>query len=176
MRPSDLTVQDNLLIASYHKISYALEGGFVFNLSNLLLLGALSVAPMAVVFPIAMGVGLAVGVGWLLFPPQGSMQLLLGGAAVVLIAVVVGAFAFGKFMQELSAVKKPLTPDPRSPAAVKPPQPAKGVTLGVLSGIAMGMVVPLADMARSGDDGLGAYTAGLLFALAALASTFVCAP
>jgi len=40
----------------------------------------------------------------------------------------------------------------------------------------MGMVVPLADMARSGDDGLGAYTAGLLFALAALASTFVCAP
>jgi glucose uptake protein len=175
MRSSELTFQDNLLIASLHKISYGLEGGILFGLANLFLVAALSVAPMAVVFPIAMGVGLVVGTGWLLFPPQGSVLLLLGGSVLVLVAIVVNAFTYGKYAQEQSAVKKPLTPDPRTPTA-KPPQPAKGVALSVVSGLAMGMVPPLSNIARSGEDGLGPYAAGLIFAIAALASTLVYAP
>lgn len=178
MRSSELTFQDNLLIASWHKISYALEAGLLFNLANLLLVGALSVAPMAVVFPIAMGVGLVVGMGWLLFPPQGSVQLLAGGAVLVLIAIVVNAFTYSTYAQEQKAAKKPLTPDPRTPAsaAARPPMPAKGVALSVVSGIALGLAPPLADLSRSGEDGLSAYSAGLLLVVAALASTFVYAP
>ena len=38
------------------------------------------------------------------------------------------------------------------------------------------MVPPLVERCRSGDDGLGAYAAGIMFGLAALASTFVYAP
>jgi len=178
LNSTELTFQDNLLIASYHKISYALEGGALFNLAYVLFAGALSVAPMAAVFPIAMGVGLVVQVGWLLFPPEGSALLLTGGAVLVLIAIVTAAFAYSTYAQEQSVVKKALTPDPRTPAAVaaKPPLPAKGVALSAISGLLMGMVAPLTDLSRNGEDGLGAYTAALLFALAALGSTFVYAP
>jgi glucose uptake protein len=175
LNTSDLTFQDNLLIATYHKISYALEGGFLIGLANLFLVAALSVAPIAVVFPIAMGLALVVHAGWLVFPPQGSVLLLSGGAVLVLIAVVVNAYAYSTYVLEQREVKKPLTPDPRT-VAVKPPTAAKGVVLSVMSGLAMGFVSPLADISRSGEDGLGAYTAGLLFALTALGSTFVAAP
>jgi len=175
MNSTELTVQDNLLITSYHKISYALEGGVLIGLANLFLVGALSVAPMAVVFPIATGVGLVVASGWLLFPPQGSVLLLLGGSVLVLIAIVVNAFSYGAYAQEQRAVTKALTPDPRTPSP-KPPQPAKGVALSVVSGIVLGLLQPLSDLARSGEDGVGPYTAGLLFAIAALISTFVFAP
>jgi len=174
LNSAELTFQDNLLIASYHKMSYGLEVGVLIGLANLLLVGALSVAPMAVVFPIAMGVGLVVGSAWLLFPPQGDELLLLGGSVLVLVAIIVNAFAYGAYSQEQRAVKLG-TADPRTPAA-KPPAPSKGVALSVVSGIAMGLVRPLSDLARSGEDGLGPYSAGLLVTLAALASTFVYAP
>ncbi len=178
LNSAELTFQDNLLIASYHRISYALEGGLLFNLANLLLVAALSVAPMAVVFPIAIGAGVVVETGWLLFPPQGSVPILLGGAVLVLMAIVMNAFTYGVYAQDQRAVKKPLTPDPRSAAAAaaRPPMPVKGVTLSVISGVVMGLGLPLANMSRTGDDGLAAYSAGLLFALAALGSTFLFAP
>jgi glucose uptake protein len=178
MRPAELTFQDNMLIASYHKMAYALEGGFVLNLSALLLVAAISVAPISIVFPTAVGTGLAVEAVWLLFPPQGSSLLLAGGALLVVVAIVVGAFAYSAYAQEQAAVKKALSPDPRSPAMVanKPPLPATGVALSIISGIAMGLVPALSDVARVGEDGLGAYSAGLLFALAALGSTFLFAP
>jgi glucose uptake protein len=180
LRPSELTFQDNLLITSYHKISYALEAGALFNLGILLLVGALSVAPMAVVFPIAMGVGLVVGVGWLLFPPQGSALLLLGGAVLVLIAIVLNAVAYSSHALELQkTVKKPLMPEPRNPAAAAAARqalPATGIALSVVSGFVLGMIPPLSDLSRSGEDGLGAYSAAFLIAIAMLVTTFVYAP
>jgi glucose uptake protein len=178
LNSTELTFQDNLLIASYHRISYAVEGGALFNLANVLLVAALSVAPMAVVFPIAVGVAVVVESGWLLFPQQGSMVILLGGAVLVLSAIIVNAFTYSIYAQDQRAVKKALTPDPRTPtaAAARPPMPAKGVALSVVSGVVLGLVPPLADLSKSGDDGLGPYTAGLIFALAALGSTFLLAP
>ncbi len=180
LRPSELTFQDNLLITSYHKISYALEAGALFNLGNVLLVGALSVAPMAVVFPVAMGVGLVVEVGWLLFPPQGSALLLSGGAVLVLVAIVVNAFAYSTYALELQkGAKQPLMPEPRNPAAAaaaRPALPATGIALSVVSGFVLGMIPPLSDLSRSGEDGLGAYTAAFLIAIAALVTTFVYAP
>src|SRR6266446_7567151 len=58
MNPRDLTFTDNLLIASYHQMAYALGGGAVFNLANILLVAAISVSGMAVAFPIAIGLAL----------------------------------------------------------------------------------------------------------------------
>jgi glucose uptake protein len=179
LKSSELTFQDNLLITSYHKIFYALGGGALFNLANVLLIGALSVAPMAVVFPVAMGVGLVVGVGWLLFPPQGNVLLLAGGALLVLIAIVINAFAYSTYAAERQkAAMTPMLPPPppRKPGGSKTVPPATGVALSVVCGILMGMIPPLSDLARSGEDGLGAYTVGFLFAMAALVTTFIYTP
>jgi glucose uptake protein len=94
---------------------------------------------------------------------------------LVLIAIVINAFTYSKYVQEVRAVKKPLTVDPRT-SPTKLPMPAKGVTLSVASGIVAGFVPVLLDMSRVGQDGLGAYTAGLLVALSMLGSTLVFAP
>ena len=178
LNSGQLTFSDNLLITSYHRISYALEAGFVVGLANLFMVGALSVAPMAVVFPVAMGVGLAVETAWLVFSPQGSVLLLMGGAVLVLASIVVSAFTYGLYSQDQRTQQKALMPDPRAVAAAtaKLPKPAQGVALSVISGIALGMVPTLTDMARTGEDGLAAYTAGLLVAIAILVSTLIYSP
>lgn len=177
----ELTFQDNLLIASYHKIAYGLAAGVVFNLANLFLVGAISVAPLSVVFPVATGVGLIVGGMWGLAPPQqGSLLLLLGGAAVLAVAMVVNAFTYSQYAQEQRNAKLMVTPDTR-PAGkpgvpAKSPKPSKGIFLSVVSGVLLGMLPPLIDLCRTGEDGLGAYAAGLLVGIATLISTLTFTP
>src|SRR5580658_8098341 len=117
LNSSQLTFSDNLLITSYHKISYALEAGFVVGLANVFLVGALSVAPISVVFPVGMGVSLAVETAWLLSSPEGNVLLLMGGAVLVLAAIVMSAFTYSLYAQEQRLIKKALTPDPRTPVA-----------------------------------------------------------
>jgi glucose uptake protein len=175
LNSKELTFTDNLDIASYHKIFYGLAAGLVINLANLLFTGALSVAPLSVVFPVGVGVGLVIEMGWALFPPQGNLVLPLGGAVLVLAAVVVNAFTYSTYAQEQHGPKKPLTPDPRG-SAPKPPLPAKGIALSVVSGIALGMAAPLLSIARNGEAGLAAYTAGLMIGIATLLSTLVYSP
>jgi glucose uptake protein len=175
LNSQELTFSDNLDVASYHKIAYGLAAGLVLNLANLLLVAALSVAPLSVVFPVATGVGLVIGVAWTLFPAQGSLLLPLGGIVVVLTALVVNAFTYSTYAQEQRGPVKPLTPDPRSSTA-KPPLPAKGVALSVMSGIALGMASPLLTICRAGEDGLGAYAAAFLIGIATIVSTLVYSP
>jgi glucose uptake protein len=175
LNSQELTFQDNLAIASYHKIGFGLAAGLAINLANLLFVAALSVAPISVVFPIGLGVGLIIEVGWTLFPPQGSLLLPLGGAVVVLGAVIVNAFTYGTYLQEQRSPDKPLTPDPRIPAS-KPPPAAKGVALSLLSGIFIGMASPLLSLARTGEDGLAAYAAALMIGISTLVSTVAFSP
>lgn len=177
---TELTYQDNLLIASYHKIGYGLAAGLVMNLGNLLFVGAVSVAPLSVVFPLGIGVALAVGVGSTLFPPGGSLVLPLGGIVAVLAAVVMNAFTYSTYAQSQREVSKPLRPDPRAPAskaaAAAIPSPAKGVSLSVLSGIALGIAAVMLATSHTGEDGLAAYSAALMVAIATLVSTLVFSP
>jgi glucose uptake protein len=90
----------------------------------------------------------------------------------------VSAFAYSTYAQASREPQKPLTPDPRSPKskAAAPPSPAKGVTLSVVGGIALGMAAPLLSTCRSGEDGLAAYSAGLLMAIAIAVSTLFFSP
>lgn len=183
LNSKELTFQDNLLISSYHKVGYGLAAGIVLNLANLLFVAALSVAPLSVVFPVAMGVGLVVAVGSTLSALQGGLLLPLGGATVMLAAVVANAFTYSTYAQEQQLQQKPPVPDPRStrgkqlaPAAAGSALPAKGVVLSVMSGVAMGLASPLVNLSRTGEDGLGAYTAALMVGIATLVSTLVFSP
>lgn len=178
LNSKELTFQDNILIASWHNIAYIMAAGLILNLSNLLLVAAISVAPLSVVFPVTMGIGLVISTAWTLAQGQGGLLLPLGGAAIVLASVVVNAFTYSTYAQEVRAVKKPLSPDPRAAAAKAqaPPSPAKGVILSVISGIALGMASPLVNMSTVTDEGLGSYTAAVLIAIAVIISTGVFSP
>ena len=85
----------NLRQADGISLLYALAGGAVFNIANLLLVAAISIAGLAVAFPV--GIGLALVVGALLnyaIAPAGNPMLLFGGVALVLAAIVVDALAY----------------------------------------------------------------------------------
>lgn len=179
LKSSELSFYDNLLIASYHKIFYGFLVGLLLNLGNLLLVAALSVAPMAVAFPVSVGLGMVVGVGFTLFPPQGGLLLPLGGSVAVLAALILSGFTFSSYAQEQRVLKKPLAPDPRTPAprpGPAPPPPAKGMLFSVLAGIVMGCAAPVASLSRTGEDGLGSYSAILLVGLATIFSTAIFSP
>src|ERR1700748_1788069 len=58
MLPKELTFSDNLLIAAKKQMLWGFAAGAVFNLANMLLVGAIAVSGMAVAFPIAIGLAL----------------------------------------------------------------------------------------------------------------------
>src|SRR5580658_1018115 len=55
---------DNILFAGKRNIAFAMAGGVVFNLANMLLVAAISLAGLAVAFPVGIGLALVVGVIW----------------------------------------------------------------------------------------------------------------
>src|SRR5215471_20741898 len=68
---------------------YALVGGAIFNLANLLLVAAIAMAGLSVAFPISIGIALVVGtVLSYILQPQGSALLLGLGVLCALIAVI----------------------------------------------------------------------------------------
>src|SRR5580700_3109350 len=97
MGGGQLSFLNNIRTADLSHILFALLGGAVFNVANLLLVAAIEIAGLAVAFPI--GIGLALVVGVLLnyiVSPLGNPVLLFGGVLLVVIAIVLDALAYRK--------------------------------------------------------------------------------
>ena len=162
---SDLSFSDNMLIALRRNMAYAAVAGVVFNLANMLLVAAISVAGMSVAFPIGIGLALVVGVIWnYILNPQGNVILLAIGVALVAAAIIVDALAYRAHSATGSTSKKK--------TAVGP----KGILLSLVSGLLMGSFYPLVEMAKGGgpdNAGLGPYAVAFLFAIGVFISTFI---
>jgi glucose uptake protein len=65
----------NLATASFRSLLEAFFGGVIFNLGNLLLVAAISVAGMAVAFPIGAGLALVIGAGSYILPFFSSLNI-----------------------------------------------------------------------------------------------------
>src|SRR5207302_11069175 len=77
-------------------IVYALIGGALFNLANVLLVAAIDMAGLSVAFPVAIGIALVVGVVLsYALQPKGNAGLLAAGVACALIAVILDGKAYG---------------------------------------------------------------------------------
>ena len=75
----------------------ALVGGAVFNLGNILLSAAVSLAGMTVAFPLGVGIALVLGVIVNYFgAPKGDPMVLFFGVALVVVAIILNAVASGK--------------------------------------------------------------------------------
>jgi glucose uptake protein len=164
---------DDVRLAGKRQDLFAFIAGGVFNLGNMLLLGALSLAGMAIAFPLAMGFALIIAGFWnFALNPGGNLALMGIGAVVLLGAVILGAMAAKSATVAVPAAAAAGT---ATTAKTKPKKNSSGkiVFLSLAGGLLLGSFVPLARMAQAGENGLGPYSFGFIFTVGIVFSTFV---
>lgn len=152
----------DLMQADSKTFGYALLGGIIFNLSNILLVVAIDIAGMAVAFPIGVGLALVLGVITnYLGDPVGNPTILFAGVALVSLAIVFDALAYRKV------------------PAQKGKSIQKGIMISITAGILMGFFYRFVAMSMSTDfinpmaGKFTPYTASVIFAIGLLLSNFV---
>jgi glucose uptake protein len=142
--------------ADSENIGYALLGGVIFNLANLLLVAGIEMAGLAVAFPVAIGIALVVGmVLSYVLQPKGSAPLLAAGVACAVVAVVLDGKAYGCMAGAGRVTSR------------------KSIVTCVVSGVLMGLWAPFVTHALTSGNALGPYSIGVFFTLGALLSCFV---
>jgi glucose uptake protein len=161
---------DDLMHAGKRQWLYGFAAGVIFNFANMLLVAAISVAGMAVAFPIGMGVALIIGVTLSnMIRPTGNFTLLFAGCALIVAAIVVDAIAY----RQLGVLRHEQLARAGQTKSTRHPTSLKGIILALVSGLLMGSFFPLLDMGRQGEVGLGPYAIGAIFAMGVFFSTFV---
>ena len=111
---------DDLSQASADNIGSALLGGIIFNAANILLSAAISIAGMAVAFPIGIGIALVLGVLVnYIGAAKGNPVLLFAGVAFVTLAILFNAAAYRKTSKSSGGVS------------------SKGILLSIVAGVLM---------------------------------------
>jgi glucose uptake protein len=161
--------------AGHLNILSAFAGGVIFNLSNILVVGAIAVAGMGVGFPI--GVGLALVVGVILnyiIEHKGNPVLLFTGVTLIVAAIIIDAIAY----RALAASKGAAGGE--ADVAAKKAATWKGIKLAGFGGVLMGLFYPLVVVGMGKKPGggefgvgLGPYAVGFVFGLGVLVSVFV---
>ena len=163
LHPDGMDFLSNLHSADTANFYYAIAAGAVFNVANVLLVAGIDMAGLAVAFPLAIGIALAVGVVLsYLQNPKGS-PLLLGIAVVCAIVAVVFD---GRAYQSLNASKN-------AAGEAAGGASRKSIVVCVISGILMGLFAPLVSHALNTGHAMTPYTVGVFFTLGALACCFV---
>ena len=145
---------DAVAHTSSHAILFALAGGVVFNVANLLLVAAIDVAGLAVAFPVGIGLALVIGaVASYLLNPAANPLLLYGGVALVTVAIVLDAAAYRK---RESTAKATTT---------------RGIVLSLIAGVLMGGWYPIATRDLASNAAPGPYAIAFFFGIGVLLST-----
>ena len=150
----------NLLGASLNAVFYALLGGVVFNIANLLIVAAIDIAGMAIAFPIGIGIALVLGVVVnYIATPAGDPALIFIGVALVAVAIVLDALVYKKISKGSASTK--------------------GILISILGGILMGFFYRFVAASMSADyvnptAGLFTpYVAVFVFSIGIFLSNFV---
>lgn len=162
------TFQDDVYQTGKRNLFFGALAGMMFNLGNMMLVGAISVAGMAVAFPIGVGMALVIGVIWTyILRPAGSPIFLFGGSALVVAAIVVCAMAYRTYARtKLEEQAKAGLLKTSMPVV-----PKRALVLSMIAGLLMGSFYPLVEIARTREPGAGPYTIGFAFAVGILLST-----
>jgi glucose uptake protein len=140
---------ENLRHAESANIISAMAGGVIFNLANILIVAAISIAGMSVAFPIGIGIALVLGVIInYIGMPQGNPLWLFGGVTLVGLAIVIDALAYKRKTAETQKA------------------PTKGIIISIIGGVLMAMFYRF--VASSMAKSMEAPEAGLLTPYAAL--------
>jgi glucose uptake protein len=146
----------NVHAADSSNIVYALIGGAIFNIANLLLVAGIDMAGLAVAFPVSIGIALVVGVVLsYLVQPKGNGVLLALGVLFAILAVIMDGKAYSALGSGGRAVTR------------------KSIVVCIISGILMGLFAPLVTRALTTGKALGPYSIAVFFTLGALLCCFV---
>jgi glucose uptake protein len=136
---------------------FALIGGAIFNVANLLLVAAIDVAGMAVAFPVGIGLALVIGaISNYIIKPVGNPLLLFGGVALVVVAIVLDAAAY----RRREGTAKATT--------------VRGIVISLACGVLMGCFYPFVARALNGQPGRpapGPYAVTMFFTIGLLITT-----
>ncbi len=147
---------DNVQSADNSNMGYALIGGAVFNLANLLLVAGIDMAGLAIAFPVSIGIALVVGVVMsYLLQPKGNAAILAAGVVCAVIAVILD----GKAYSELGGAGRAVS--------------RKSIVTCIVSGVLMGLWAPFVTHALIARNPLGPYSISVFFTLGALLSCFI---
>lgn len=155
--PDIIQVQSNYFLS-------ALLGGAIFNLSNILLSASISIAGLAVAFPLGVGLALVLGVFVnYISTPKGDPVMLFVGVGLVVAAMVLIAVAYSKLG-----------------AADEQKNQRKGMILAVVAGVLMSTFfrfiaasMDLNNFASPEAGKMTPYTAMFVFALGVFLSNFI---
>jgi glucose uptake protein len=159
---------DDLQHAGKRQWLYAFLAGLIFNFANMLLMAAVSVAGIAVAFPMTLGVALIVATAaGFVSRPASNMLLVTLGCLLLLTSVALNAVSYRmtKLQRWEEYARSGQAKSTRRPSTVK------GIVLAVVSGLLMASFTPLLDSARAGDLGLGPYALAGMFALGMFLTT-----
>jgi len=150
------SLMNNIHAAGTSNVIYALIGGAIFNLANLLLVAAIDMAGLAVAFPIAIGIALVVGtVLSYILQPKGNAMLLALGVICALVAVILDGKACGSLPRAEQSISR------------------KSIVVCIVSGVLMGLWAPFLTRAMTVGNSLGPYSAVVFLTLGALLSCFI---
>ena len=148
--------------ASPKNILNSFLGGVIFNASNILLVAAMSIAGMAVAFPVGVGIALALGVIInYVFAPKGNPVLLFIGVGFIVVAIIIDALAYKKHSSSQQKVSQ------------------KGIILSVSAGILMALFYRfvassmVTNFVTPEAGKLTPYSAVFFFAIGVLVSNFL---
>jgi glucose uptake protein len=160
---SGVSFWDAVMHTPGEAIAYAICGGIIFNIANLLLVAAIDVAGLAVAFPVGIGLALIVGtVSSYFVHPAANPLLIFGGVTLVTIAIILDAAAYRRRESTTQATT------------------TRGIVLSLIAGLLMGTFYPLVAHAMNTavvyPGGLapfypGPYAIALFFSLGVLVST-----
>ena len=153
---------DDLLQANKASYISAFLGGVIFNLANLLIVAAISIAGMAVAFPVGIGIALILGVLVnYVATPEGNPILLFLGVFLIGLAIIIDALAY------------------KLQSGEKNKSSTKGIMISVIGGILMGLFYRFVASSMSSNftipkDGLFTpYSALLIFSFGIFISNFL---
>lgn len=145
--------------AGAREATFAIVGGFIWNIGNILLLNGIVIAGLAVAFPIAAIPAIVIGIGaayWL--QPIGNPVVLATSAAILLVAAQATAMAYRRLGHVTTGDK------------------TKGIAVSLISGLLIGFFPPFVTAAISGSGALDAYTVSAWYMVGASAATLVAIP
>jgi glucose uptake protein len=153
------TFLENLRAADRAAWAFAAGAGFLWNIGNLLLLGAITLVGITVAFPVAVGIALILSVVTsYMVMPRGNPTLLTLGVGLILAAVLVNAFAY------------------RAAATGTKRMSRAGLWMCIVAGVLIAIPAPFTARAFSVARPLSSYGVMVLFTFGALLVTLVMLP